>query len=106
MKRESGAFPVSGGRFCSWRGLTADSMKSSFVTGIRISRTAVSFVALSAFVGVHAQVPPAPAQLAPFVTTATRTAAEPQTLGSVVDVISAAELARRQVNSLAGALGS
>jgi vitamin B12 transporter len=58
-------------------------------------------VALFAPVAVSAQT-----QLAPFVTTATRTPAEPQTIGSAVDVISAADLARRQVNSLAGALGS
>ncbi len=44
--------------------------------------------------------------LAPFLTTATRTPVEPHTVGSVVDVISAADLARRQVNSLAGALGA
>ncbi len=45
-------------------------------------------------------------QLSPVVTTATRTPADAQTLGSVVDVISAADLARRQANSLAAALGS
>lgn len=43
--------------------------------------------------------------LAPFVTTATRTPAEPQTIGSAVDLISAGDLARRQINSLAAALG-
>lgn len=47
-----------------------------------------------------------PAQLTPFVTTATRTAAEPLTVGSAVEFMSAAELARRQVSSLAQALGS
>lgn len=47
-----------------------------------------------------------PSQLAPFVTTATRTAAEPLTVGSAVDFMSAAELVRRQVSSLAQALGS
>lgn len=46
-----------------------------------------------------------PSQLAPYVTTATRTPAEPATLGSFVEAFSAAELARRQVNSLSGALG-
>jgi vitamin B12 transporter len=50
-------------------------------------------------------VPPA-AQLDPFVTTATRTPAPRETLGSVVDVLTAAELARRQVDSLRSALGS
>jgi vitamin B12 transporter len=45
-------------------------------------------------------------QLAPVITTATRTPAEAQTLGSVVDSITAGDLARRQVNSFAGALGA
>jgi vitamin B12 transporter len=45
------------------------------------------------------------AQLDPFVTTATRTPAAPQTIGSNVDVTTAADLARRQVNSLSSALG-
>ncbi len=45
-------------------------------------------------------------QLSPVVTTATRTPVDAQTLGSVVDVISAADLARQQVSSLADALGS
>ena len=54
---------------------------------------------------VRAQAPPAAAQLGAVVTTATRTPAAPQTLGAVVDVISAADLARRQVTSLAAALG-
>ena len=48
---------------------------------------------------------PSPAQLDPFVTTATRTPAAPQTVGAVVDVIAAADLARRQVTTLASALG-
>lgn len=51
----------------------------------------------------RAQIPATP--LAPFVTTATRTPAEPQTIGSVVDVISANDLAREQITSLAQALG-
>ncbi|MEY4940106.1 MAG: Vitamin transporter BtuB precursor [Verrucomicrobiota bacterium] len=51
-----------------------------------------------------AQTPPT--QLSPFVTTSTRTPAPPQTIGSAVDVISAAELSRRQMNSLAQALGA
>ena len=55
------------------------------------------------FSSAWAQTPPA--QLDPFVTTATRTPSDPQTLGSAVDVITATDLARRQVTSLAGALG-
>jgi vitamin B12 transporter len=44
-------------------------------------------------------------QLAPFIVTATRTPVAPQTLGTVVDQISAADLARRQISSLKDALG-
>jgi vitamin B12 transporter len=44
-------------------------------------------------------------KLSPFVITATRTPAAPQTLGTVVDQISAADLARRQISSLKDALG-
>lgn len=66
-------------------------------------RPAPLFLAACALATAQAQTPPA--QLAPYVTTATRTPAEWQSLGTHVDVISAAELARRQTNSLAGALG-
>jgi vitamin B12 transporter len=41
-----------------------------------------------------------------FVTTTTRTSADPRTIGSAIDVISPEELARRQISSLAGALGA
>lgn len=67
-------------------------------------RRGLAFAALVAPLTLPAQTPPA--QLAPYVTTATRTPAEPQTLGTAFDSLSAAELARRQVNSLASALGS
>ncbi|HUR56728.1 MAG TPA: TonB-dependent receptor, partial [Opitutaceae bacterium] len=50
--------------------------------------------------------PAAPAQLSPFVTTATRSAADPKTVGTNVEVLSAADLARRQIRSLSGALGT
>ncbi|MSU24295.1 MAG: TonB-dependent receptor [Opitutus sp.] len=60
--------------------------------------------AMAAAALTSAQTPPA--QLAPVVTTATRTAVAPQTIGSALDSISAAELARRQVSSLAQALGA
>jgi vitamin B12 transporter len=46
------------------------------------------------------------AQLEPFVVVATRTPEDIQTLGSSVDVISAADLAREQIASLAEALGA
>ncbi len=58
-----------------------------------------------ALVPLRAQNFVVPPQLAPIVTTATRTAESPLTIGSVVDVITAADLARRQVSSLSDALG-
>jgi vitamin B12 transporter len=67
-------------------------------------RVLVISTVLAALSSVRAQSVP-PEKLAPFVTTATRTPAAPQTIGSDVDVISAADLARRQVRSLADALG-
>src|SRR5205085_2255538 len=47
-----------------------------------------------------------PVQLPPLITTGTRTPSDVQTLGSAVDVISGADLARRQIHSLSSALGS
>jgi vitamin B12 transporter len=44
-------------------------------------------------------------QLPPLIVTATRTPAAPETLGTVVDVISADDLARQQISSLKDALG-
>ncbi|MDD3181115.1 MAG: TonB-dependent receptor [Opitutaceae bacterium] len=52
----------------------------------------------------RAQTPPV--LLAPFVTTATRTPTEPQTLGTAVDFLSADDLARQQIRSLAQVLGN
>lgn len=54
--------------------------------------------------GLRAQV--TPAQLEPFVTTGTRTPAAPSTIGTVVDQITAAELARRQQTALRDVLGA
>ncbi len=67
--------------------------------------TALAISAAAAGAVARAQAT-APAQLAPYVTTGTRTAADPRTVGSMVEFFSAEELARRQVTSLAGALGS
>lgn len=54
-----------------------------------------------------AQQPASPVHHLPsVVTTATRSGADPRTLGSAVDVITAEELARRQVTSFAGALAA
>ena len=76
-------------------------MKLSSSTG---RRTLVVALALAGLSPGWAQ---APAQyLPPFVTSATRTAADPQTIGTMVDVVSAGELARRQINSLAAAFRS
>lgn len=54
--------------------------------------------------GLRAQ--SSPAQLEPFVTTGTRTSATPTTLGTLVETLSAEELARRQQTALKEALGS
>lgn len=48
----------------------------------------------------------APAQLEPFVTTGTRTPAAPTTLGTLVETLSAEDLARRQQTALKDALGT
>ena len=72
---------------------------------VRLARQLLLISAAAAALScVRAQSTPVP--LAPVVTTATRTAAEPQTIGSAVDFLSAAELARRQVSSLSQALGA
>ena len=43
--------------------------------------------------------------LEPIITTATRTPATPRTIGMAIDYLSAEDLARRQITSLAQALG-
>jgi vitamin B12 transporter len=47
----------------------------------------------------------APLALEPLITTATRTASRPETLGTAVDFISGVDLAREQITSLSQALG-
>ena len=59
--------------------------------------------ALIACSALRAQTPPE--VLEPVITTATRTPAEPRTIGTAVDYLSAEDLARRQITSLAQALG-
>ena len=76
-------------------------MKRSFLLALGL----VSSFALLGAGALRAQSSTPATPLPPFVTTATRTAAEPQTIGSAVEAISAAELARRQISSLRGALG-
>lgn len=76
-------------------------------TFFRLGRTALVLVlALAAASDHSAQISAPPAQLPPYFTTATRTPAEPRTLGSAVEQLTAADLLRRQVSSLAGALGA
>lgn len=71
----------------------------------RLARRAFFFAAaLAALPSVHAQ--QSPERLDAFVTTATRTPASPQTLGSAVEVITADDLATRQVSSVSAALQS
>jgi vitamin B12 transporter len=66
-------------------------------------RALPAFFMLVALATGRGQTPPD--QLEPFVTSATRTASAPQTVGSAVDVFSSADLARRQITSVAQALG-
>jgi len=104
MKRESGPPPLAGGRFCSWRRrYQQNSMKTYSNAGRRVRR---AFRVAAGWAATVAAVPAqtAPTELAPVFSTATRTPSEAQTLGSMVETITAAELARRQVASLAGAL--
>jgi vitamin B12 transporter len=78
---------------------------SSPARSTRWLRPVGALCALASLASALAQ-PSAPATpLSPFVTSATRTPAEAQTVGSAVDVITGAELARRQTASLAAALG-
>lgn len=72
----------------------------------RFARALFYFATITPFSCGSVAAQNAPAQLTPFVTSATRTPAEPKTIGSAVEVISAADLARRQIRSLSGALGS
>ncbi len=70
----------------------------------RVTRRIVSIVFAFAGLGAaHAQI--TPAQLEPFITTGTRTPTAASTLGTLVDQITAAELARQQRSTLAEALG-
>jgi len=64
-----------------------------------------ALAALSFIVPAKIRAQITPAQLEPFITTGTRTPAAPNTLGTVVDQITAADLARRQQTSLREALG-
>lgn len=66
----------------------------------------VLFAALGLAAGPFLPAQTSITELDPFVTSATRTPVSASQLGSAVDVISAADLQRRQVNSLAGALNT
>ncbi len=87
-------------------------MKILFLSLLTRARRARGFnflaggaLGVSAITNVPAQTPQGLITLDPLVTTATRTPTAPQVIGSVVEVISAADLARRQSTSLASALG-
>lgn len=67
-------------------------------------RIIVLIAAFSALLTASAQTPPETDVLEPLVTTATRTPAEPRTIGTAVDYLSAADLQRRQITSIAQAL--
>ncbi|HTQ30536.1 MAG TPA: TonB-dependent receptor [Opitutaceae bacterium] len=74
---------------------------------VRVAHRVISACALAAlaFTQLRADAPDTATVLAPLVVTATRTPEAPQTLGTAVDTISAADLAREQVDSLKDALG-
>ncbi|MBI5692349.1 MAG: TonB-dependent receptor [Verrucomicrobia bacterium] len=76
-------------------------MTTTSISG-RLAR--VFALVLTGAIAARAQTPATP--LPAYVTTATRTPAEPRTIGTATDSLTAADLARRQVNSLAGALGA
>jgi vitamin B12 transporter len=65
----------------------------------------IVFSSASFFAFPFADAQNATTTLTPFVTTATRSPAEAQTIGSAVDVISSDDLARQQISTLAQALG-
>jgi vitamin B12 transporter len=93
-------------------------MQNSFLCASLRRGASVLILSCASGAGLSAQIsaPPSsasapaaisdPTRLPPYFTTGTRTPAEPRTLGSVVTGIDAAELARRQLTSLAGALGA
>jgi len=110
------ASPGDGGWFCSCRIQQQTPVKHTPSAARLAGRLLLVLGAIGALSPVSAQTPPAqpvrqpqvpePVEgLAPVITTATRTPAEPETVGSAVDLISASDLARRQVSSLAAALG-
>ncbi len=72
---------------------------------MKLPRLGAVLTASSLAASAWAQTAPV-TELDPYVTTATRTPVSAAQLGSAVDVISAADLQRRQVNTLAGALGT
>ena len=77
----------------------------------RIARRTISLFAAGVGLAGFGALKPAraqtvPAQLDAVITTGTRTPAAPSTIGSVVDQITAAELARRQQTALRDALGA
>lgn len=69
-----------------------------------VRRTLVILGAVTALSSLRAQAAPAQV-LDPVITTATRTPSAPQTIGTAVDFLSAADLARQQITSLSQALG-
>ncbi len=96
------ASPQSSAAVCSFR-TSADMITSSRAPARLACTVLLIFGGPGGAASGLAQ--PPPIQLEPVVTTATRTGAEIRTIGSAVEVIAAADLARRQVHSLAGALG-
>jgi vitamin B12 transporter len=77
----------------------------SFIPARSAGRCLVLAGAFAALVSLRGQTTP-PLRLEPVVTTATRTPAPVRTIGTATELITGAELARRQINSFAEALGA
>src|SRR5271165_820879 len=80
-------------------------MNSSQPAGRPAAGLLVLLAAVASVAPAFAQSPP-DAQLEPFVVVATRTPEDVRTLGTAVDTISAADLAREQLTTPAAALGA
>lgn len=102
MKREDGRSLPPGTDGCSFREPTITPMKTLLKSTAPVRRLS-SILALTA-AGLSAQ--DVPVQLAPVVTTATRTTVASDAVGSAASRLTADDLNRRQIDSLAGALGS
>ncbi len=99
-----GAFYFRAGRAAFSCRRPAEIMSQTSSPARTARRVVFLTAALVALSSLRAQ--PEPQQLERYITTATRTPAAPETLGSAVAVISADDLARSQIDFVAAALGA